>query len=207
MLNDHQYGFRSKRSTGDLISFLTHQINNCIHGYGESQLISLDIAKAFDAVWHKCLLSKMTSFGFDISLVQWTESFLSNRSIRVVMDGISSDRYGLQAGVPQGSCLSPTLFLIFINDLLSCTNNSIHSFADDSTLHSSYTLPRNHVPEDVRLARINMSKSLNDDLSKISIWSEDNLVKFNASKTQSCFFFFKQARFLHSRFASQWDQN
>lgn len=91
--------------------------------------------------------------------------------------------YPIDAGV------SPTLFIIFINDLLSCTDNSIHSYADDSSIHCSYKLPNNHTSVDVRLARKIMADSLNLDLIKIVEWSKINLVSFNHSKTQSCFFF------------------
>src|SRR6201990_3011727 len=77
------------------------------------------------------------SFGFPPSLCLLMSSFLSNRSISAVVDGATSSSFSVNSGVPQGSVLSPTLFLLFINDLLSCSSNHIHSYADDSTLHSS----------------------------------------------------------------------
>ena len=98
-------------------------------------MVALDISKAFDRVWHASLLSKLPSFGFPSSLCLLMSSFLSNRSISAVVDGATSS-FSVNSGVPQGSVLSPTLFLLFINDLLTCTSNSIRSYADDSTLHS-----------------------------------------------------------------------
>ena len=97
-------------------------------------MVALDISKAFDRVWHASLLSKLPSFGFPPSLCLLMSSFLSNRSLSAVVDGATSSYFPINSGVPQGSVLSPTLFLLFINDLLCCTTNSIHSYADDSTL-------------------------------------------------------------------------
>ncbi len=65
--------------------------------------------------------------------------FRSDRSISAVIDGYCSKPISINSGVPQGSVLSPTLFLLFTNDLLSITECPIHSYADDSTLHCSIT--------------------------------------------------------------------
>ena len=80
--------------------------------------------------------------------------------------------------------MSLTLFLLFINDLLSCSSSSIHSYADDSTLHSSTHFKS--VPSFAsRVAsRFNLSDSIIVDLDKICQWGRLNLVKFNSLKTQ-----------------------
>ena len=64
LLEYRQYGFQSNRSTGDSMTYFTHRIGRGIQGYGESQLLSLDIAKAFDRLSHKALLSKSCLLGF-----------------------------------------------------------------------------------------------------------------------------------------------
>src|SRR5678815_4462835 len=101
-----------------------------------------------------------------------------------VVDGATSSSFSANSGVPQGSVLSPTLFLLFINDLLTCTSNSIHSYAHDSTLHSSTHF--NSAPSFTsRIAfRLNLSDSILADLDRISDWGRLNLVKFNSLKTQ-----------------------
>lgn len=150
--------------------------------------MALDISKAFDRVWHDRLCCKLNSYGIGQDLVLLIRSFLTDRSIQVVLDGVSSTKHSLNAGVPQGSVLSPTLFLIFIDDLLKLTVNPIHSFADDSTLHCSFQF--NH-PVSRTLAnhhRQLVTNSLNDDLSKIFEWGSHNMVTFNASKTQTTYF-------------------
>ena len=184
LLSDHQYGFRKARSTGDLLSYLTHKWSSSLRNYGESFVVALDISKAFDRVWHKALLAKLPAYGFTPSLCLLIRSFLSNRFISVVVDGATSASFPVASGVPQGSILSPILFLLFINDLLHTPSSLIQAFADDSTLHVSSSF---HSPpsSDTRFqSRTTLSSTLNSDLERISEWGSQNLVNLNASKTQ-----------------------
>ena len=126
---------------GDLLSYLTHLWSSLLRNFGESYVVALDISKAFDRVWHKALLAKLPSYGFTPPLCNLISSFLSDRFISVVVDGATSSTFRVSSGVPQGSVLSPTLFLFFINDLLGSPSALIHAFADDSTLHSSSAFP------------------------------------------------------------------
>merc|ERR1712035_103855 len=84
LLSDHQYGFCKGRSTGDLLAFLTDFWSSSLRDFGETFSIALDISKAFDRVWHKSLISKLSSYGLYPSLCSFISSFLSNRSIAVV---------------------------------------------------------------------------------------------------------------------------
>ena len=125
LLFDHQYGFRKARSTGDLLAYAVHAWSSALESSGESRVISLDISKAFDRVWHKGLLAKLPMFGLHHTLINWIGSFLSDRSIAVRVDGFLSNLHSINAGVPQGSVISPVLFILFINDLLTSTSSSI----------------------------------------------------------------------------------
>ena len=98
--------------------------------------MSLDISKAFDRVWHVGLLHKLKSYGISGQIFGLISSFLSNRRLRVVLDGKSSQEYPVNVGVPQGSILDPTLFLLYINDLPDGVICNIGIYADDATLYS-----------------------------------------------------------------------
>ncbi len=141
------------------------------------------LSKAFDRVWHKSLLSKLPSFGFYSSLCSFISSFLSGRSISAVVDGHCFSPKPINSGVPQGSVLSPTLFLLFINDL-SVTYCTINSYANDSTLHFSTSFDRRPTLRDLQDSRLEAAEHLKSDLALISDWERRNLVSFNASKTQ-----------------------
>ena len=119
------------------------------------------------------------------TLINWIGSFLSDRSIAVRVDGFLSNLHSINAGVPQGSVISPVLFILFINDLLTSTSSSIHSFADDTFLSSSFSFnPNDHASTDIQLHRNISASLLSNDLTVIEKWGKDNLVSFNQSKTK-----------------------
>ena len=148
-------------------------------GTSENHSSLLLISLRHLTVWHKALLAKLPAYGFTPSFCKLISSFLS-----VVVDSATSASFPVSSGVPQGSVLSPTLFLLFINDLLHATASDVHSFADDSNLHKSSSFqcqPSSNARSQSRLA---ISSTINSDLQSISKRGTRNLVKFNTSKTQ-----------------------
>ena len=136
LFSDFQYGFRSSRSTADLLTVVSDRIARAFNRSGASRAVALDISKAFDRVWHADLVHKLKSYGISGQIFSLISSFLSNRRLRVVLDGKSSQEYPVNAGVPQGSILGPTLFLLYINDLPDDVICDIAIYADDTTLYS-----------------------------------------------------------------------
>ncbi|XP_071149550.1 uncharacterized protein [Mytilus edulis] len=100
-------------------------------------------------------------------------SYLSNRKQKVVISGQSSDTFGVNAGVPQGSILGPLLFLVYINDIVNDIDCNIKLYADDTSLFI--------VVEDEYAA----ASKLNSDIETINNWSVQWLVNFNAKKTEA----------------------
>ena len=177
LFSDLQYGFRTLRSTADILTVLSERIYNSMDAGGETRAIALDISKAFDKVWHAGLLHKLKSYGVVGPILGILESFMIERSLKVVLDGQSSPLFCINAGVPQGSVLGPTLFLVFINDLPDGILSRIGIYADDTTLYSS--LGKSGIFEKVESAG-----ELERDLSDIVEWGNRWLVTFNATKTK-----------------------
>ena len=98
--------------------------------------MTFDISKALDRVWHAGLLHKLKSYRISGQIFGVISSFLSNRQLRVVRNGKPSQEYPVNVGVPQGSILGPTLFLLYINDPPDYVICDIAIFTDDTTLYS-----------------------------------------------------------------------
>ena len=94
----------------------------------------LDLAKAFNTVNHKILVSKLKCYNITCSMLNFIESYLNDRNHSTVINNVVSEREILNFGIPQGSCLGPFLFLVYINDIFLATNIKLRLFADDACL-------------------------------------------------------------------------
>ena len=100
--------------------------------------VFLDLAKAFDTVDHEILIKKMQLYGIRGITLQLFNSYLSNRKMFTLVNGISSRMNDVTCGIPQGSTLGPLLFTLYVNDLPSVTKFNVKLFADDTNLTMSH---------------------------------------------------------------------
>ena len=104
-----QHGFRSSRSTADLLIVVSDRITKAFNRSGATRAVALHISKAFGRVWQAGLLHKLKSYGISGQIFALTSSFLSNRRHRVVLDGKSSFL------VLQFSCYTLMNFLMMLS--------------------------------------------------------------------------------------------
>jgi hypothetical protein len=130
----------------------------------------MDFAKAFDKVLHQRLLCNLKFYGIKDQTLNWISAFLSNRTQTVVLDGESSDIAPDTSGVPQGTVLSPVLFLVYINDLPEYLKSSqLRLFADDSIIYKTIKSQKD-------------CDSLQEDIDAAARWESDWLVVFHPDK-------------------------
>ena len=177
-INKHQSGFRRAKSTDDHLFRLSQSIMESFNKGEHVVAAFLDVEKAFDNIWHNGLRYKIFQLDLPTKMTHWLSDFLVGRLIQVNVNNFFSNQINPKAGVPQGSVLSPLLFLIYVNDLPAPhhNQNSLSQFADD-TAQWAFSLS-------VRIA----AKLLQQDLLNLAMWCAKWRIKLNPEKTKVIIF-------------------
>ena len=146
ILTTLNHGFRAGFSCETQLLTTIHDLLKSFDQGKQVDVAILDFSKAFDTVPHRKLLYKLSNYGVNGTTHAWLTNFLTNRSMRVVVEGESSEEVRVESGVPQGTVLGPILFLCHINDLPLSVKSQVRLFADDCLLYK--TIERSqHTPK------------------------------------------------------------
>lgn len=170
LIPNHQFGFRSQHNCIEQVHRLTNIIENAIENKQVCSGIFLDVAQAFDKVWHEGLNFKLTKL-LPHDLAKILESYLSNRYFRVRQEDSYSELKPAKAGVPQGSVLGPILYLLYTSDMPENINNTTATFADDT----AYLTVGDNTQE--------TASKLNQTLCNFQRWAKMWRVKINEGKS------------------------
>ena len=173
-----QAGFRRYKSTEDQTTHLAQVIEDSFQAQKVTLAAFIDLQKAFDKVWKDGLLVKLLRSGIQGNMYKWTKSYLHNRRARVLVNGRYGRKVLLRQGVPQGGVLSPTLFILFMNDLVPELPKGIHAalYADDLVLWCT--------EEYATTARYRMQQALD----KLTAWTNTWCVTINKEKSSATLF-------------------
>ena len=177
-------GYRQFRSTEDQLALLTQDVEDAFQEKKKVLAVFFDLSKAFDKVWKEGLLLKLLRAGVHGKMYKWLSDFLFNRTARVKLDGTISRQVKLREGVPQGGVVSPTLFLVYINDITTTVpryaSNTLH--ADDFAVRCA----EEHTTTAVHRIQIT--------INEVCSWTESWALQLNTTKTVSTLFTLSTAK-------------
>ena len=177
-----QYRFRANHGCDHAIGELISEIVKNLQLHQPTVCLYLDLSKAFDTLLHHVILRKLEQYGVRGTCLEWMNSYLNNRRMRVKCNNedTTTTRSQVQPvlfGTPQGSCLGPLLFLVFCNDLdLQLQYLSSLQFADDTTLYISHQ-NRNYI-----------QFCIEQDMIHLKDWFRANKLTLNIDKTVAMIF-------------------
>ena len=173
-----QAGFRHHRSTEDQVTYIAQEIEDALQDKKQTIAVWIDLEKAFDKVWKEGLKLKLQKSGIKGHMYEWICQYLNNRKAHVRNRSHRSRKKTLKHGVPQGGVLSPSLFIIFMNDVLRENPRWIHGaiYADDLVIWCS--------AEYLTTATVRIQEALR----KLEGWTKRWLVSLNTKKTSYTIF-------------------
>lgn len=176
VLANNQFGFRSGHSTELAVTKFYEDILKNLNNNFASFALFLDLSKAFDCVNRKILIHKLYKYGIRGLPLNLIKSYLEDRFQYIEVENTRSKTFPTEFGVPQGSVLSPLLFLIQINDLKNSTDMEMINFADDTLIY--------HPINDTK----NIENWINTQIQNVINWMKVNMLKLNLTKTNYMIF-------------------
>ena len=173
-----QSAYRSNHSTETALVRVMNDLLCAVDKKQKVGLVLLDLSAAFDTVNHAVLLERLReSMGIEGTALQWFESYLSDRFQSVSVSGVTSDRFKLTTGVPQGSVLGPLLFTIYMSplaDLIKAHGLIAHFYADDTQIYICFR------PAETSSAMSSLEECIED----VRAWMAHNFLKLNDDKSE-----------------------
>ena len=178
ILSPTQTGYRKHRSTEDQLAPIAQEIDNAFQEKKKVVSVFFDLTTAFDKVWREGLLLKILESGVSGKMYRWIQCFLHHRSARVKLDGYLSKSVKMREGVPQGGVISPTLFLLYINNITTVLPRHVSNtlYADDLAVWSAseYTT--------------SSAYRIQEAVNKVEQWTNDWGLQIGEVKTQATVF-------------------
>ena len=159
------------------MSCLLKSTDDWYSAFDNSEMVGatfIDPRKAFDTVDHSLLCGKLERYGIQNDELRWFVSYLAGRKQFCRVNGADSQVNAVNIGVPQGSCLGPLLFRVYINDLPKVIEKcTVAMYANDTGLYC----------RGASLAQLN--ETINKDLEGLDNWLKGNKLSLNIVKTVS----------------------
>ena len=190
-LNDHlstnklyvpvQSAYRQKHSTETALLRVVNDLLLSIDSGKASMLVLLDLSAAFDTVDHDILVNRLRdSFCIQDKALSWFQSYLSDRTQTVRVFDVSSKRFPLLFGAPQGTVLGPPLYTCYSSPTYEIAKRRgiiSHFFADDSQFQQDFVMDDDHV------GQLGAYDRMSDCIGETADWMAQNRCKLNDPKT------------------------